>query len=184
MLEKTELRKQFLAARRTLSPESHAKINQSVCGFLKREWETQAYDQVFAYLAFKGEVDLIAFLSELGEVGLPVIGDHASMEFHKWSDGEFLEKNRFGILEPRVTTSKPLIPTSKTLILVPAVAVDHLGYRLGYGGGYYDRYFDRYQSGGRGLGCVAAQFFVGELPRGTFDVQLAGCVTEEHLNYF
>lgn len=73
-------------------------------------------------------------------VGLPVISGTAgskTMEFRPFDGTEHLETGVFGTFQPGGGPSIP--PREADLILVPALAVDPLGYRLGWGAGYYDR---------------------------------------------
>jgi 5-formyltetrahydrofolate cyclo-ligase len=181
--DKAVQRKHFLTLRQSQTIESLNHVSRVVCSLLAEEWERNSFDMVLGYRAFRGEVDVTPFLANIAPVGLPVIGSNeGAMDFYKWSQGDAMQVNRFGIEEPLPLEENRMVPSSRTLILVPALAIDRLGFRLGYGGGYYDRYLKKHE--GKGLGCVPAQFFVGELPRGEFDVQLAACVTENSITVF
>jgi 5-formyltetrahydrofolate cyclo-ligase len=91
--------------------------------------------------------------------------------------------NRFGILEPAYSRDSVLQPSSDTLVVVPALAVDHQGVRLGYGGGYYDRYFGAFDTQKRPTlaAVVYKDFFVPRLPHEAHDLKVDFVVTEEGL---
>ena len=48
-------------------------------------------------------------------------------------------RSKFGILEPRKDTVKPVSVSTIELIVVPGLGFDRGGMRIGFGGGHYDR---------------------------------------------
>lgn len=54
-----------------------------------------------------------------------------------------LEKNKFGLLEPKKEFVRPFPPESLDLVIVPGLAFDMKGYRIGYGAGYYDNFLPK-----------------------------------------
>ena len=89
------------------------------------------------YWPLEGEVDLSPLrFSKHYSFALPSTKEYKEMTYHEWSDIK-LQKDINGIPAPLSETS--LLPEQIELLLLPALAIDHAGYRLGYGGGYFDR---------------------------------------------
>lgn len=64
-----------------------------------------------------------------------------------------------------------------TLVVVPGLAFDRLGWRLGRGGGYYDRFLDRHPAAWR-AGVVPAAMLFPAVPRDPQDRRMDLVVTE------
>ena len=80
-------------------------------------------------------------------------------------------------IEYRSDLEKASLPIpSRTLCLVPAVAVDLRGFRLGRGGGYYDRFLSDF--GGTVAAVVYSGLVTDGLPHGEYDVP-ADCIITE-----
>ena len=83
----------------------------------------------------------------------------------------------WGLLEP----PGPVLPESAlaeaSLVIVPALAVDHRGVRLGRGRGFYDRSLDGRDPQARLVAMVRDAEFVDELPAETHDVPMTHVIT-------
>lgn len=136
--QKKQLRKQFLRQRQQLSPsEWHSKSKQ-ICQHLLASSLIKKADLILAYCSFKQEPNLnYLFQHHQGLWGLPRC-EQKNLIWHQWQWGDDLTQGKYGINQS--LSSAPLInPSQVDLILIPALACDHQGYRLGYGAGYYDR---------------------------------------------
>ena len=150
--------------------------------------------RVAAYVSVKGEADTALILAEAlqsgrefflprcrakGEEGWP-----GTMDFFACADLGALKKSAFGIPEPVPGPEVRLLMPEDlkepdTLVIVPALAFDHSGYRLGYGGGYYDRML-----ASASCPCVGLAFhdlLVESLPREEWDRPVSAVCTEEIL---
>lgn len=100
---------------------------------------------IAAYIANDGEIDPLPLLQQLWEQGktvyLPVLMPfvRGKLWFARYSPGDALVPNRFGIPEPQHLHL--VAPRHLDLVLTPLVAFDDTGHRVGMGGGYYDRSF-------------------------------------------
>lgn len=100
------------------------------------------HQHIAFYLASDGEIDPQYFLSRALAGGtccyLPVVCDNQQLGFVRYSGGDELVPNRFGIPEP-VDASQPTPAWELEAVLLPLVGFDRDGGRLGMGGGFYDR---------------------------------------------
>ena len=82
-------------------------------------------------------------IKELNNIGintvLPRIHNNKSMDFYYFTSINELEKNDFGILEPK-KENKIVTPEDIDVIIVPGLVFDTKKNRIGYGKGYFDRY--------------------------------------------
>jgi len=101
--------------------------------------------RIAAYLAADGEIDPAPLLELLWSAGkqvyLPVLVPFSRQKlwFARFSPGDMLACNRFGIPEP--VRRRLIKPLALDLVLTPLVAFDTAGHRIGMGGGFYDRTF-------------------------------------------
>ena len=139
---KTRLREQGIAIRSALDPEQRQRLDESICTHLLQWAASVPGRRIAAYIAFRGEPDLMPALRQMHVlqkmVHLPVLRPDG-IEFCRWQPGDPMRRNRFGIPEPADT---PVCPAKELdLVLMPLVAFSNSGIRLGMGGGYYDRAF-------------------------------------------
>jgi 5-formyltetrahydrofolate cyclo-ligase len=143
---KAQLRTSLLAQRRALSPTDRAQRSDRICHHLRQLPAIRSAPQLLTYRSIRQEPDLTGLTRLVATTwGLPrTVGP--DLTWHHWqphqSDqpDQALRIGPYGIEEP--AADWPILePIPSTVILVPAIAIDRLGYRLGYGGGYYDRLF-------------------------------------------
>lgn len=137
---KRALRKELIALRREM-PEQYKKAADADI-FRRIRPLADSADIVFTYVSTKIEVDTRRLLEYCFANGItaavPVSGE-SELSFFPITDLSQLAEGRFGILEP-VCRDKEILPTERSLCVVPALCADGSGLRLGYGRGYYDRY--------------------------------------------
>ncbi len=181
--QKSRLRSQLKSDRASIGEEKLADISETIRIELLSYLGNSNLETVFAFAPLNDEINLMPLFGEIAQkVALPVIGkEPGEMIFRQWNPKAIMAANRFGILEP-CSDSETLLPSTKSLILVPALAVDSSGNRLGYGGGYYDRYLKSCDS--VSLGCIAQQFYINSLPTNEFDVSIDGYISEAGLYWF
>ena len=139
-MEKQELRKKLLAARKAMAPEEKAWRDKAIGERLLVWMEANPVSSIGVYWPMQGEPDLTAIYRVLDERGaqlaLPVVvRRNAPLVFYAWRPGDVLAADAHGVMAP-VKRGADVQPE---LLVVPCVGFDASGYRLGYGGGYYDR---------------------------------------------
>jgi 5-formyltetrahydrofolate cyclo-ligase len=180
---KKKLRKKYQDKRMSSNRDALDSISKSIRKNLLSYFETIEIDSLFSFVPTNNEIDLMPMIKSLSiPVGLPVIGaDAGQMIFHQWEKNQAMVENRFGILEPS-KNNKVLYPSEKSVVLVPALAINDSGYRLGYGGGYYDRLLADLKSST--ICCIAEEFCCKNLPTNEFDLSVNGMMTEVGITWF
>ncbi len=136
---------------------------------------------VSGFWPFGTEIDLRPLLHHLHAAGHPValpvvVRRGLPLIFRAWRPGQELIAGSFGV--PRPHKDQP--ERTPTVLIVPLLAFDRLGYRLGYGGGFYDRTLERLRAQGPvlavGVGFGAQE--VPAVPRDATDQRLDWMVSE------
>lgn len=108
------------------------------------------------------------------------------LKFVEYKKNDFLQLNKYSILEPVFSAEKLLEEKKLDVVLVPLLAFDLNGHRLGSGGGYYDRTFSFLVSRERplkpyliGIGYNVQQS--NDLEEDEWDIVLDGMLTDKKL---
>jgi 5-formyltetrahydrofolate cyclo-ligase len=177
---KRAVRLQVLAARDAMpaSEREHAsaRIVDRVLGLP----EVKRASTVMVFWSFGSETDTAALVEALHargvRVALPRIVD-GELEPHAYAPGDPVTQTSFGAREP--SAGERLDPSAIDVVVTPGVAFDRSGRRVGYGGGFYDRFFPRTRPDTFRIGVgFDLQLIGSDLPRGHFDLELDGIVTE------
>jgi 5-formyltetrahydrofolate cyclo-ligase len=180
--EKSRLRGEALARRRSLAGDVRAKANDAIS---ERAFALIALHHphcVALYWPIGGECatqSLVTSVAAMGaEVGLPAVIDGNGLVFRRYVPGDPLVDGQFGTLEPAHDSSG----IQPDLIVVPIVAFDRSGMRLGYGRGYYDSAISTLREAGQQPRLLGIAFSVQEvraIPPECHDVRLDYVVTEK-----
>ncbi|MEM7122897.1 MAG: 5-formyltetrahydrofolate cyclo-ligase [Pseudomonadota bacterium] len=143
---------------------------------------------VSGYLPVDDEFDVVPFLAAANQhgcaTGLPFVpGKAEPLVFRAWAPGDPLVDGALNIPVP--PDDAPVV--APTLLLVPMLAFDSVGYRLGYGGGFYDRTLSLLKASNSStlaVGVAYAAQRVDAVPRNHFDQPLDWIVTEEGATAF
>lgn len=140
-----QLRRDMRRRRRALSHAEQLAASHRFARRLSSSLIFRRARHIGLYLAADGELDplpgLLGADNARRTLYLPVLPKHgdAVLHFVRWTPGEALPANRYGIGEP-VMKGRRLTPLWRLdLLLLPLVAFDATGNRLGMGGGFYDR---------------------------------------------
>jgi 5-formyltetrahydrofolate cyclo-ligase len=149
---KKNIRREFRALRRSLSPIEQERAGQSLARILANHPVFIRSRNVAFYMPTDGELDPGCLLDEAIERSkscyLPCIGPdfhsprHNRLFFTRTKPDSPLQSNKFGILEPDPKLQPSISAKALNLVLLPLVAFDLSSNRLGMGKGYYDRTFE------------------------------------------
>ncbi|MGR3965181.1 5-formyltetrahydrofolate cyclo-ligase [Pseudomonas sp. 910_23] len=190
-LSRPQLRRMLRKARRALTPSEQRQAALGLYRQLAQHPLFRRAKHISLYLPTDGEIDPRLLLRAAQRRGkatyLPVLSawPRTKMVFQRVRPGDTLSPNRFGILEPRVNVHQQRKVWALDLVLLPLVGFDSEGGRLGMGGGFYDRslaYLARRKSWRKPtlLGLAHECQQVDRLAQASWDVPLAGTVTDKH----
>jgi 5-formyltetrahydrofolate cyclo-ligase len=176
MDEKAALRREMIARRDAIPAAERERIAEALTDQLLALPEYAAARSVLATMSIGSEWSTLGFLEQAHEDGKVVVLPRLTapprhLELHAVQDLErHLIPGVWDIPEPDPARCERVELRDVDFAVVPALAVDPLGYRLGYGAGYFDRLL-----AGRGARplCVAAlpaAFMVERLPHEAHDV--------------
>lgn len=141
MPKKSELRKQILNIRSSLSLEEQIEKSKVIKDKLLQSEQFKRNDNILIYVDYNDEVltkEIIEECFKSGKnVACPKVLADGIMEFFTVNCFDDLTEGYKGILEPK---EKELCKPDRALVIMPGVAFDNKGYRIGYGKGFYDRY--------------------------------------------
>lgn len=142
-MTKDELRADLLELRRVMTADARYEAAEAIALHLLATPVVSRAARVACYLSMPSEPGtgpLIEGLTARGtEVVVPLSLADGTLDWVAYDPAAPIASTALGIPEPE---GQPLGATaleSCTLVIVPALAVDHAGQRLGRGAGYYDR---------------------------------------------
>jgi len=184
---KSRLRRHLCQQRQALSVAVWQQKSRQICEHLRSFPGFQQAQTILAYFSIRQEPDLMPLITACPDRrwGFPRCLDmpkasrsYRTLIWHRWSPSEPLITGPYGIQTP-LPTAPCLAPAEVDLLLIPAVACDHHGYRLGYGGGYYDRLLaDPDWQAKPTIGLVFDLAYVPTLPIDPWDRPLHAVCTE------
>jgi 5-formyltetrahydrofolate cyclo-ligase len=106
------------------------------------------------------------------------------MRFVRHTRAARLQRNPFGILEPRHRPADAIAPLQLDVIFVPLLAFDDSGWRLGSGAGFYDRclrhlHAERHWRRPKLIGIAYEFQRAAQLQPQRWDIPLDGVITEQ-----
>lgn len=186
MDNKTKLRQQARAMRKSLSPSERSEKSKAVCAKLLEIIEENMAKNIFAYIATGSEVSLENLVKTLEKsegkysVSFPGAMENGEMKALKPLSESDFKLSAHGIKAPAEERSTVVKPEELDIILVPLLLFDADKNRLGQGGGYYDRYLPKAKSALKIGVAFEAQRYA-KLPREPHDFPLDIIVTEDKL---
>lgn len=190
MKSKNDIRAHYIRIRNEISESHRQQAALTAADLLTTHPFFKKGQHIACYLAHKNEFETIPLIQTIWRAGkkcyLPVLCEGKTLSFVSYDDGDELEVNQYGILEPTDFSRK--IPHEKLdMVIMPLVAYDAQGRRLGMSGGYYDRTFAfTYAQGIRPqlVGLAYTAQYIDELPSDAWDVNMNSIITEEGIRFF
>ncbi len=189
--ERSRLRQQLRAARRSLTPQQQ---RQASLGCLRQLMQLPRFvrsQHLALYLANDGELDPAPIARQLWNMNkhcyLPLLHPTRPRElwFVRFTPDTPLKPNRFGIGEPDPFKQHRLPARLLDVVLLPLVGFDRQGGRLGMGGGFYDKTFAFKQANPQGkphlIGLAHSLQETPQLGLANWDIPLDGIATEREL---
>ncbi|EHR63166.1 5-formyltetrahydrofolate cyclo-ligase [Saccharomonospora cyanea] len=176
---KAAWRKRLRAGRAAVPREQH----DAETAKLARAFAELPGATVCCYVPFgtePGSVELLDVLHDRGSrVLLPVIPSRRGpLDWAEYSGMSSLATGEFPpVLEPTGPRLGPHAVAEADVVLVPALAVDHVGVRLGKGGGYYDRSLVLAARETRFIAVIRDTELVDRLPAEPHDVRMHAALT-------
>lgn len=179
---KDRIRKEILAYRSQLSPESRTTASLQIIEKLVASDLYQHAKVIFAFVPFRHEVEIESLFeacwADQKEIYVPKVDPkQKSMQFYRIQEWEDLEQGHYGIREPKAVCH-PYTSGRIDLILMPGAAFDRAKSRLGYGAGYYDRYLRQLEGRPFLLAPAFAMQIIEEVPTDEWDCPVDRIVTE------
>ena len=179
---KAALRREALARRGALPPETHAAFSRRLAAEglrLARLWRPGV---VSAFHPLRDEPDTLELMRALAGDGfattLPVVvGRNSPLVFRLWRPGDPTRPGAMSIAEP-LDAAREADPD---LLFVPLACFDRRGHRIGYGAGFYDRTLARLRAI-KPIHAVGVAYGVCEVaaaPYEAHDESLDAIVTEQ-----
>ncbi|MGW8194430.1 MAG: 5-formyltetrahydrofolate cyclo-ligase [Desulforhopalus sp.] len=190
MKDGTQMRKDSLAARNSLSQEHILAKSLAVQDRLLGLDEIRRHQSIFVYVSFRSEVATLGLIDSLIKLGksvtVPITRvDEKRLDAIRITDrAADLEPGYCGIPEPReLLCSRQRVPPEEIeTILLPGSVFDERGGRFGYGGGYYDRFLAAVPAATR-IGLAFDLQVVPRAPLQEHDELLDLVVTESRVIY-
>lgn len=190
MKKKADIRAHYLRIRNETNEAYRQQAAITAAALLTEHPAFKKSEHIACYCAHNNEFETLPTIQAIWRAEkkcyLPVLCEGKVLGFVRYVEGDELEMNQFGILEPFDFSRK--IPLEKLdIIIMPLVAYDSHGRRLGMGGGYYDRTL-AYMHGNHHkphlLGLAYASQHIDELPFDSWDVKMHSIITELGIRIF
>ena len=184
-MNKSKIRVQKLNERNKLTLDQLEVWSSQILQLFKKTVSLENVKYLHTYISKGNEVDtrkLIGYLQQKYPgivVCVPKMGETGIRNL-ELNDLNECEKNRFGVLEPKIENE---IDISKIdLVIVPCAAFDIKQNRIGYGYGYYDKFLAQLRPGCLKVGLAFEMQRTKELiDNEKYDVKLDRVITEESI---
>ncbi len=161
--------------------KSHSELEKSkksdiIKTKLFNEEEFKKANVVMFYVSLKDEVDTLSMIDETIKTGKRVCIPVILKEEKRLIAGEIkdrkadLERQHFGIYQPKKGKVKEIPLEDIDVVVVPAVAFDKDRMRLGRGHGYYDRFLSLLPNRTKTIGLAFDFQVVENLPKESHDI--------------
>lgn len=183
VLDKRKIRKDLLKKREALDENTVHCFSSLIMDQLKNTEFFQLANTIGIYLSYHNEVETWSLIKEViheKKICVPVVNQDRTMQFVLLDSFENLEKNKYGIDEPK---KHHLIDKEQIeLMIIPVVGYNDQGSRVGYGGGYYDKYLKHFH--GKKIGIAYSFQHTNDFAVQEHDIALDMIITEKKIITF
>jgi len=181
--QKADLRRDAAARRDALPAEMRKAAAEAIAA---RDFPLPVVSGliVSGFMPFKSEINPLPLMQKLAGAGarlaLPrIVGRGHPLSMRAWEFGGPLERDQWGIREPRADAPE----VDPDILIVPLLVFDRAGYRLGFGAGYYDMTITalRARKAITAVGIAFAAQEVPAVPRTERDARLDLVLTEREV---
>ncbi len=180
-MNKAQLRKEYLQARKQLSQQRFEELNEQLRNRLFPELTDQkGLAHVFLSIQSKKEVDTRPVLKWFWAKGWDTCTSITHFENNSLTHVLIDEKssfvaNKWGIPEP--INARVVLPSEIDVVLIPMLCFDLKGHRVGYGKGYYDRFLSECRNDVVKIGLSIAEPVEEIRDAGIHDMAMDMCIT-------
>jgi len=185
---KQNIRKNIIALREQLRPDTRAAHSAAITERLLQLPEYRQAGAVLGYMNFgaeyASELWIRQVLAEGKKLALPRVDRHTNQLDLYWVDDpeNQLAAGLWGIREPVVERCERLTALNEVeFALLPGVAFTRNGARLGYGGGFYDKLFARMTHRPALAAAAFSLQIVEHIPQEATDVKVGWIITEQEI---
>ena len=180
-MNKKNIRSLISEKRDNISKNEKDFLDRKIINFLTSLEEFIISKNICIYVNYKSEINtkkiIKIALENNKNIYVPRIKKNREMEFVKIKSLDDLEKNKMGILEPKLNLKDSVEKID--INVLPGLAFDLEGGRIGYGGGYYDRYFYDKECLNISL-CYEIQI-IDKIPMESHDIEYDYLISEERI---
>ena len=185
MINKSALRKLYLAKRKALSSEEITTKSQQICKLFFQEIDLKKVEYLHIFLPLKkqNEIDTFLIIRRLQKEypKINIVASRSNFDTfemqHFILEEENLTENKWGISEPSPVSGREVQPQEIDLVIIPLLVFDNQGNRVGYGKGFYDRFLQKCDSKTLKVGlCLEEPIELIE-DLNQFDVKMDVCIT-------
>lgn len=182
-LNKENLRAHFRAIRKQLPADYRQAAAKSAAQHFIHHPLFEKSQHIACYMAHQNEMNPQVLVDAIWQANkhcyLPMLMNDQTLQFALYEPNDELVLNQYGIPEPQAN-AKRMMASELDVVMMPLVAFDRQGNRLGMGGGFYDKTFAKLNRPTL-LGFAYSVQEVECLPSDSWDVKLAGVVTEKEM---
>jgi 5-formyltetrahydrofolate cyclo-ligase len=168
---------------KTYSVLEKAEKSAIIKGRLFDEEDFKKAKLVMFYVSLKDEVNTLSMIDEAVKMGKRVCVPVILKEEMRLMAGEIkdrakdLERQHFGIYQPKAGHVREVPLDNIDLVVVPGVAFDKNNVRLGRGHGYYDRFLCGLPKKTKTIGLAFDFQVVERLPKDSHDIPVSKTIT-------
>ena len=186
-MNKSEIKKQLIAWRKSLTWEDVIKRSQQIGVRLFSSSEFRLAKHILFYVSYDNEVYTHKMIKHGLRYRKQIFVPISQVDSHTLAISELVDFEQdlvpttYGILEPKSDCIRLANPKELDMVIVPGIAFDIQGNRLGHGVGYYDNFLRCLSPTIKTIGLAFKEQILSELPKTDNDVPVNIIITENKI---